>query len=102
MTSKESLDYMYGVAICGSGLGETADKVRECYNDIVDELDILKEYRKIMGTPIQEIMKRLKVLELLKRYYRIGETIDEDFLVLKKPIPIEDADKIEEWLKNDK
>lgn len=42
MTSKEKLDYMYGVAICGSGLGETADKVRECYNKIADDLEVLE------------------------------------------------------------
>lgn len=63
MISKESLDYMYGVAICGSGLGETADKVRECYNKIADDLEILENYKKIEKKVGLSIATILKVLE---------------------------------------
>ena len=33
---------------------------------IIEDLEELEEYRKIMGTPIQDIRKRLKALEILK------------------------------------
>ena len=84
MTSKEKLDYMYGVAICGSGLGETADKVREYYNKIADDLEEYEELKKIMGTPIQELMKQLKELKTVKdfvinytAFYDTGCCLDE-------------------------
>lgn len=53
MKSKEELDYIYGVAICGSGVGETGDKVKECYEIIKKDLEELEELKKLMGTPIQ-------------------------------------------------
>ena len=39
---------------------------KDLYELLKKELEELEEYRKIMGTPIQDIMKRLKILEILK------------------------------------
>ena len=45
MESKKALDDMYNIAISNSGDFEKADKVRECYNKIADDLEILEEIR---------------------------------------------------------
>ena len=37
------------------------------YNQVLKALEELEELKKIMGTPIQDIMKRLKVLEIFKK-----------------------------------
>ncbi len=83
MTNKELLDYMYGVAICGSGLGETGDNVRECYNKIADDLDLLDKYKKIekkIGLPIATI---LKVLEegIYKGKINVYGNYDKKFVI---------------------
>lgn len=46
MQSKKSLDDMYNIAISNSDF-EKADKVRECYNAIGDDLEILEEIRSL-------------------------------------------------------
>lgn len=43
------------------------------YNKIYDDLKELEQYREIIGTPIQDIMKRLKVLEILKERIYISK-----------------------------
>ena len=45
MESKKALDDMYNIAISNSGDFEKADKIRECYNKIADDLEILEEIR---------------------------------------------------------
>lgn len=66
MESKKSLGYMYKLVISNTGDFKRADKVRECYNKIADDLDLLEEYKKILGTPIQAIRKDLKLLEEIR------------------------------------
>ena len=41
----------------------------EQVEELIKTLEELEEYRKIMGTPIQDIMKRLRVLEILKESF---------------------------------
>lgn len=38
------------------------------YNQVLKDLEELEELKKIMGTPIQDIMKRLKVLDIIQNY----------------------------------
>lgn len=100
MESKEALDYMFGVAICGSGLGETADKVRECYNKIVDNLERLE--------------KQDKILERLKRpmFYSERKKLGEEYMKWARENNVLQNDltsiitwcfcfKMKEWLEND-
>ena len=78
MASKKSLDYMYNIAISNSGDFEKADKVRECYNKIADDLEILENYKKIEKKVGLSIATILKVLEegiykgKIKAYESIG------------------------------
>ena len=47
------------------------------------------------------ILKDLEILAILKQHYRFNQNINEDLLVLKKPISYEDSEKIREWLESD-
>lgn len=43
----------------------------QIFSDLEKDLEELEELKKIMGTPIQDIMKRLKILEIIKPYIEI-------------------------------
>lgn len=81
---------------------------REAFRVIEASLQELEELKKIMGTPIQDIMKRLKILEILKKNIEIVDTdfVDEDgddiFKIQLKPLNSSNQRIIEEWLGNDK
>lgn len=47
---------------CKSVIIDCEDEIMH-YNQIIKDLDELEEYRKIMGTPIQEIMEKIRKLE---------------------------------------
>ena len=93
MTGKEALEYMYGVAICGSGVGETGDKVRECYNIIADSLEELKKQDEIL-----EIIK--KYITPYKVYNDYTNEDDEYFDLDSYRMSKQDYDKLKEWLEN--
>lgn len=88
------------------------DKLYGCFIQLDAELKELEEYRKIMGTPIQDIMKRLKVLEILKEICLEGKDkygkgtwgwVEFD-LGYENGWDIEESEKMEkvrEWLKNE-
>ena len=76
--------------------------IKTVFNEAIHQRDYIKqlesklmEYEKIMGTPIQDIMKRLKVLDILKEnlkedgYYQaliidIKELSEEDYNLFKE------------------
>lgn len=64
----------------------------EQYNQVLKDLDELEELKKIMGTPIQDIMKRLKVLDQLK------EILSMDYLV--RVYDYEMAKRLQTYLKS--
>lgn len=57
--------------------------VKEDLNTIEKDLEELAELKKLMGTPIQDIMKRLKVLEILKEHisFKIDERQCDKYLI---------------------
>lgn len=68
-TSKEALDQLLRLSLIPDYVKPKSvdEKYRRLLRDKVEkDLEELEELKKIMGTPIQEIMKRLKVLEILK------------------------------------
>lgn len=72
MANKKLLDYMYNIAISNSGDFEKADKVRECYNKIADDLE---------------------VLEILREGF-----VREGRIITYKGFNQKNWDKVEEWL----
>ena len=98
------------------------EEMYEIMKPILKDLEELEELKKIMGTPIQEVMRNLKVLEILKPYLKQTLHIKEmgDGLEISlKPITfynakvmdldfnfndtqqIENIRKVKEWLEND-
>lgn len=85
---------------------------REAFRVIEKSLDELEELKKLMGTPIQDIMKRLKILEEIRNSFKVEkeETINKNYYWLigkKKPhysymITKEQYDKWNRWLENDR
>lgn len=78
MTSKEALEFI--IETFNKYANKPNDiglffKFCEAHEKVKKDLDELEELKKIMGTPIQEIMKRLKILEILKEH--ISLKIDE-------------------------
>ena len=79
MTSKEALEIIETYNYWQGGADTMGNicihpsylKARKNYDEaksiIEKDLEELKELKIIMGTPIQDIMKKLKVLEILKR-----------------------------------
>jgi hypothetical protein len=76
MTNKEALNYLakiLGLDNYPNGTEEDLTKddyAFTCLYQLNEELNELEEYRKIMSTPIQDIMKRLKALEILKKHLK--------------------------------
>lgn len=62
----------------------------EQYEKVLKDLEDYEELLKIMGTPIQQIMKNLEILEILKPYINLDEMYEED------------AKKVMRWLRNEK
>ena len=71
------------------------------FKDIDEDLEKLEELEKLMGTPIQDIMKRLKFLEILKKHIKL---IDYGFFYDKIVIylPVNYREQLKEWLENEK
>lgn len=91
MTSKENIERI------DNAIKEHLSE--QCYmiwNSIKKDLEDYEELKKVMGTPIQEIMKRLKVLEILKRV--IFLTNNSYYIQTKKRLNEEDYKLIKEWL----
>ena len=51
---------------------------------------------------LKKVKKDLEILGILKQHYRFNKNINEDLLVLEKPVSYEDANKIKRWLEDDK
>lgn len=81
----------------------------KCYEEVFKDLEDYEELKKIMGTPIQDIMKRLKLLDILKEFLSDANTgtgwieinidpnhdnLDSEEYKKKKLL-------IKEWLKNE-
>ena len=49
-----------------------------------------------------KLKQDLEILEILKNHYRFNQNINEGLLVLKKPVLNEDAEKVKQWLEDDK
>ena len=59
---------------CAVELCKSINKeVEESYNIVAKDLEELEQYREIMGTPIQEIRKNLKILEIIKANMTIDD-----------------------------
>ena len=82
-------------------------------NDLTAILIDLEDYEKLknlMGTPIQDIMKRLKILEIMTEFLRDGNTgtgwieinIDPDHDILDSEEHKKKQLLIKEWLENGK
>lgn len=81
MATKKALDDMYNIAISNSGDFEKADKIRECYNKIADDLETLEKHKKIekeLGCPIEVVIKALT-----KGVYVIDEQTKEIQCILR-------------------
>lgn len=64
---------------------------KEAYNQVLKDLEDYEELKELMGTPIQDIMKKLKVLEILKEY--LTPHIIEELCIEEK--------EVKEWLGNE-
>lgn len=64
------------------------------FKQLEKDLDELEELKKIMGTPIQEIMKKLRKLEVIEKHYIYDDK--ETRFNLIKPITIEDDEILKE------
>lgn len=77
MTSKEALKILDEIGIKDNIIGGIKKDLKE-----------FEELKKIMGTPIQEIMKKIKKLEVIEKHFAYDDK--ECGFVLIKPISIED------------
>lgn len=79
------------------------------YNQVLKALEELEELKKIMGTPIQDIMKRLKVLEIFKKILmltivigvdKVDAEIPSDKIIFKlDELNNEEKDMLWDWLR---
>lgn len=81
MTSKKSLDDMYNIAISNSDY-EKADKVRECYNAIADDLEILEILKENANLYVSEFNKEVKYIQISittcdKRFEKVEGWLNE-------------------------
>ena len=74
MKSKEMLVEMYMLSIDNIGMFEKADRLRECFNKIADDLEKLEKYEKIFKEPLKNIRERLERLEKLKKWFMENTT----------------------------
>jgi len=118
MTSKEKLLNIlknYKLADKGNGDFLSEDYQEELLNPIFKDLEDYEELKKIMGTPIQDIMKRLKILEILKEHiaFKLDERQCDKYLIQMASkdtgnytyirLYEEEVMKLlKEWLENDK
>lgn len=69
----------------------------EQYNQVLRDLKELEKYRKVMGEPILDIMKKLNLLYVLKENIKlIDYCIYNDKIVIYLPVYYRDA--LKEWL----
>ena len=71
----------------------TSKELNKILNQTRRTLDI-----SLTAEQVEELIKDLEILEILKNHYRFNQNINEGLLVLKKPVLNEDAEKIKEWL----
>ena len=93
MISKEALEMIRSV----DGSISAKQTINECCNIIQKDLEDYEELKNLMGTPIQDIMKRLKTLEALKRNVGIRLAIQEWANKETKVFP-NDRKIVKEWL----
>lgn len=89
MTSKKALDDMYNIAISNSGDFEKADKVRECYNKIADDLEVLEIFKNKFCIKTQKALFN-------KRPMYIINIMGHDIF-----IPKVIYDKLKQWLEGE-
>lgn len=114
MTSREALEYLFGLALFNADK-EQHKKCREANKIIYEDLKDYEELKKLMETSIQEIMKKSKVLEILKRtkidlwdFKRDTEYVDYEYYSKHyrkyslEMLSREEFNMLKEWLENDK
>lgn len=69
----------------------------EQYNQVLKDLEVLEKYKRVMCEPISDIMKRLKILDALKRNVGIRSAIQEWANKETKIFP-NDRKIVKEWL----
>lgn len=90
------------------GFQELAEQCKEDitkYNQILKDLDELEKLKNLMGTPIQDIMKRLKILEIIKKWSFLDTFYKEDTDTIYDAFKCnihtrgmeEDFKKVKEW-----
>lgn len=103
MTSKDAIfDIEFNSATHGLNFNREIEVIKQ-------DLEELEELKKIMGTPIQEIMKRLKLLDILKEFLNDSNTgtgwieinINPNHDVLDSEEHKKKQLLIKEWLENE-
>lgn len=101
MTSKEALNKIQ------HNFGQLkGQELINCFETIEKDLQELERYRKVMTTPIQEIIKKLEVLEILKKHIKLEPVLGmgtEIYKDVEMNIIAEDDDnyKVIRWLENE-
>lgn len=84
-TSKEALDQLHRLSLIPDYVKPKSveEKYRRLLRDkVLKDLEDYEELKKIMGTPIQEIRERLKILEILKKpmFYSERKKLGEEYI----------------------
>ena len=82
MKSKERLEALNYTWFYEPTCQEDADKREKIIKELEKDLEDYEHLKELMGTPIQDIMKKLKVLEIIKKknvyMFRINNCINAE------------------------